>query len=155
PRRVSDHDVLTRPLAVSVSPQILHPFDGGLIDIGAPEAGFAFDNERPRHPVFVAPFRIASRPIDNATVLAFIAAGGYRDPSWWLSDGWAAVQAQRWEAPLYWERRDGDHACYDLAGVRAIEPAETACHLSYYEADALARFLGARLPTESEWELVA
>lgn len=124
---------------------------GGVVEIGAPAEGFAFDNERPRHRVFLEPFAIASRPIANAEVQAFIADGGYRDPRHWLSDGWAQVQAEQWQAPLYW---DGD-VMFELAGVRAIDPAETACHLSYYEADAIARWSGARLPTEAEWEVAA
>ena len=127
-------------------------FDGGIEQIGAPADGFAFDNERPAHDVIVRPFTIASRPISNAEVLGFIADGGYREPRLWLSDGWHAVTTGTWQAPLYWAL-DGTH--YELAGVRAIDPGETACHLSYYEADAIARWLGARLPTEAEWEIVA
>jgi ergothioneine biosynthesis protein EgtB len=129
--------------------------DGGIVEIGAPATGFAFDNERPRHRVLLAPYRLARRAIANAEVLAFIADGGYRDHRLWLSDGWQVVQSERWEAPLYWQRRDGDHAIYELAGVRAVDPGETACHLSLYEADAIARWLGARLPTEAEWEHAA
>ena len=125
--------------------------DGGVYEIGAPATGFAFDNERPRHRVLVEPFAIASRPVANAEVQAFIADGGYREARLWLSDGWALVQTEQWTAPLYW---DGD-ATYDLGGVRAIDPAETAAHLSYYEADAIARWAGARLPTEAEWEIAA
>lgn len=128
-------------------------FAGGLVELGAgTDAGFAFDNERPRHRVFVAPFELASRAVTNGEVQAFVAAGGYREPRLWLSDGWAAVQREGWRAPLYWL---DDAQLYDLAGVRAIDPAEPACHLSYYEADALARWLGARLPSEAEWELAA
>jgi ergothioneine biosynthesis protein EgtB len=127
-------------------------FDGGVVEIGAAASGFAYDNERPRHAVIVRPFELATRPISNGEVLAFIAEGGYRDPRLWLSDGWGVVQRDGWGAPLYW---DGRGACYELAGMRAIDPAETACHLSYYEADAIARWLGARLPTEAEWEHAA
>jgi ergothioneine biosynthesis protein EgtB len=109
--------------------------------------------------VFLAPYRLATRPIANAEVLGFIADGGYRDPRLWLSDGWQLVQAERWEAPLYWARAEpsdsGDLVIYDLAGPRAVDPGETACHLSLYEADAIARWLGARLPTEAEWEHAA
>jgi len=125
-------------------------FDGGVITIGAGD-GFAFDNERPRHDVIVRPFELATRPIANAEVLAFIADGGYRDHRLWLSDGWSTINREAWLAPLYW---DGART-YDLAGMRAIDPAQTACHLSYYEADAIARWLGARLPTEAEWEHAA
>jgi ergothioneine biosynthesis protein EgtB len=127
-------------------------FEGGIVEIGAAETAFAFDNERPRHAVLVGPFELATRPISNAEVLAFVAEGGYRDPRLWLSDGWQVIQRDGWRAPLYW---DGRGAHYELAGVRAIDPAETACHLSYYEADAIARWLGARLPTEAEWEHAA
>ncbi|HEX7699211.1 MAG TPA: ergothioneine biosynthesis protein EgtB [Kofleriaceae bacterium] len=126
-------------------------FDGGVIEIGAAATGFAFDNERPRHRVFVEPFRIATRALANRDVLEFIAAGGYRDARWWLSDGWSFITADGIDAPLYW--RGPEH--YTLGGVHAIDPDETACHLSYYEADALARWRGARLPTEAEWELAA
>jgi ergothioneine biosynthesis protein EgtB len=125
---------------------------GGIVEIGAAAAGFAFDNERPRHRVLLAPFALATRPISNAEVLAFITEGGYREPRWWLSDGWQRVQREGWHAPLYWH---GDGRCYELAGDRAIDPGETAGHLSYYEADAIARWLGARLPTEAEWETAA
>jgi ergothioneine biosynthesis protein EgtB len=133
-------------------------FEGGVIEVGAPAAGFAFDNERPRHRALVPPFALATRPVCNREVLAFIADGGYRDPRHWLSDGWHAVQAQQWTAPMYWELSpgsDGGAQLYELAGVRPVDPDEPACHLSYYEADALARWAGARLPTEQEWELAA
>jgi ergothioneine biosynthesis protein EgtB len=136
-------------------PMTWHSHAGGIVEIGASDTGFAFDNERPRHRVLLAPYRLASRPIANAEVLAFIADGGYRDHRLWLSDGWQLVQAERWEAPLYWRRDDAGWAAYELAGVRAIDPGQTACHLSLYEADAIARWLGARLPTEAEWEHAA
>jgi len=127
-------------------------FAGGVVEIGAPATGFSFDNERPRHAQIAPAFELAVRPISNAEVLAFIADGGYREHRLWLSDGWQTVQREGRAAPLYWH---GDGTCYELAGTRAIDPAETACHLSYYEADAIARWLGARLPTEVEWELAA
>jgi ergothioneine biosynthesis protein EgtB len=127
---------------------------GGLtvVRIGDRGDGFAFDNERPAHDVIVRPFALAARPISNADVLAFIADGGYREPRLWLSDGWHAASTEGWQAPLYW-RGDGTH--YTLGGVRELDPAATACHLSYYEADAIARWLGGRLPTEAEWEVAA
>jgi len=146
---------LARGASTAPAPLAWRDIDGGIVELGAPEAGFAFDNERPRHRAFVAPYRLATRPIANAEVLAFIADGGYRDHRLWLSDGWQRVQAERWEAPLYWTRRDGGFAIYELAGVREVDPGETACHLSLYEADAIARWLGARLPTEAEWEHAA
>jgi ergothioneine biosynthesis protein EgtB len=137
-------------------PRQWRSFDGGIYEIGAGAGGFSFDNERPRHRVLVPPFRLATRPVSNGDVLAFLAAGGYRDAQWWLSDGWHAVQSERWTAPLYWELRDDSSAwLYELAGVRPIDPGEPACHLSYYEADAIARWSGARLPTEQEWEVAA
>ncbi len=129
--------------------------DGGLVEIGAGTDGFAFDNERPRHRAFVAPFELANRPLTAGEVEAFIADDGYRRPALWLSDGWAAVRARGWEAPLYWTRVGEDWWQHTLSGFRPVEPAEPACHLSYYEADAIARWAGARLPTEQEWELVA
>ena len=144
---------LPRGAPTAPEPLAWRGFAGGIVEIGAPDAGFAFDNERPRHRVLVAPYRLATRPIANAEVLGFIADGGYRDHRLWLSDGWQLVKAERWEAPLYWTR--ADHALYELAGVRAVDPGETACHLSLYEADAIARWLGARLPTEAEWEHAA
>ena len=127
-------------------------FAGGIIEIGASKQGFAFDNERPRHRAIVPAFALANRPIVNAEVLGFIAEGGYREPRLWLSDGWDAIRRDGWHSPMYW-REDG--ALYTLGGVRAIDPSEPACHLSYYEADALARWLGGRLPTELEWEVAS
>jgi ergothioneine biosynthesis protein EgtB len=127
---------------------------GGVVSIGAAN-GFAFDCERPRHEVLIEPFKLATRPVCNAEVLAFIGDGGYDDPRLWLSDGFAHAQVEGWRAPLYWEDRDGVWLTYDLTGLREIDPAETACHLSYYEADAIARWAGARLPTEAEWEHAA
>jgi len=127
------------------APLTWHSEPGGIVEIGADHSGssfdFAFDNERPRHRVLLAPYQLACRPISNAEVLAFITDGGYRDHRLWLSDGWQLVQSEHWQAPLYWTT---DGALYELAGVRAIDPGETACHLSLYEADAIARWLGAR-----------
>ncbi len=129
-------------------------FDGGLSRIGFEGVPFAFDNETPRHRVFIEPFELASRLVTNGEYAAFIADGGYARPEFWLSDGWDAVQAAGWRAPLYW--LDGP-ACraFSLAGEQTLITAEPVCHVSYYEADAYARWSGARLPTESEWEYVA
>jgi ergothioneine biosynthesis protein EgtB len=142
---------LTRAAPGTPEPIRWHEVPGGIVELGAGPEGFAFDNERPRHRALLAPYQLASRPIANAEVQAFIADGGYRDHRLWLSDGWHVVKTCGWTAPLYWD----DGCTYELAGVRAIDPAETACHLSLYEADAIARWLGARLPSEAEWEHAA
>ncbi|MFQ5763401.1 MAG: ergothioneine biosynthesis protein EgtB [Rhodospirillales bacterium] len=130
-------------------------FPEGLRETGDRSNGFAFDNEGPRHKVWLNAFRIASRPVTNGEFLEFIDAGGYRQPEWWLSDGWAACRAEGWEAPLYWERTDGGWRLLTLAGMRALDPAEPVCHVSCFEADAFARWAGKRLPTEAEWETMA
>ena len=130
-------------------------FEGGLLEIGHRGEAFAFDNEGPRHNVYLEPFRIASRLVTNGEYLEFMKAGGYRRPELWLSDGWDAVQANQWEAPLYWERGDGGWVMFTLGGIREVRAADPLCHVSYYEADAFARWAGARLPRESEWEIAA
>lgn len=130
-------------------------FAGGLIDAGFEGSGFAFDNEGPRHTNFLQPFRIASRPTTNAEFLEFIADGGYREPRYWLSEGWATVQQQRWQAPLYWERRDGEWLHFTLSGMRPVNPSEPVCHVSFFEADAFASWSAKRLPSEFEWERAA
>ena len=128
---------------------------GGECWVGHEGPGFAFDNESPRHRVFVQPFRFASRLVTNGEYRAFADDGGYRRPGLWLSDGWAACREQGWQAPLYWERRGRTWWHFTLAGMRPVADAEPVCHVSYYEADAFARWAGARLPTEAEWETVA
>ncbi len=130
-------------------------FDGGLRAIGHDGRGFAFDAEGPRHEVLIRPFRLADRAATNAEWLAFIAEGGYRRPEFWLSDGWATVAAQGWQAPLYWEERDGEWLAFTLSGLLPLDPAAPVCHVGYYEADAFARWAGKRLPTEAEWEIAA
>ena len=129
--------------------------DGGLQTIGHEGADFAFDNEGPLHDVYLVPFCIASQPVTNAEWLAFIHDGGYRRPELWLSDGWAAVQQYAWTAPLYWIAGNNDWRCFTLCGLRDLDRAAPVCHVSYYEADAYARWCGKRLPTEQEWETAA
>jgi ergothioneine biosynthesis protein EgtB len=130
-------------------------FDGGLVEIGHAGEGFAFDNEGPRHKVWLEPFRLASHPVSCGEYLEFIADGGYRRSELWLSDGWATVMQQAWQAPLYWRREAGEWRLFTLAGERRVDPAEPVCHVSFYEADAFARWTGRRLPTEAEWEVAA
>jgi len=131
-------------------------FPGGVTAIGDAGSGFAFDNERPRHPVLVPPFRLASRPVTNREFVTFIDDGGYREPRHWLSEGWDAVREHGWRAPLYWEPApDGGWLAFTLAGLRPLEPAAPVCHVSFFEAAAYAAWAGARLPTEAEWEVAA
>jgi ergothioneine biosynthesis protein EgtB len=129
--------------------------EGGAAELGHRGDGFAFDNELPRHVVQLQPFALADRPVTCGEWLAFINDDGYERPELWLSDGWSAIRSDRREAPLYWFEENGRWRLFTLAGAREIDPAEPVCHLSYYEADAYARWAGARLPTEAEWEAVA
>jgi len=145
-----------RPHGAREAPELeWHAFEEGLRWIGHDGNGYAFDNEGPRHREFVHAFRLASRPATNGEYLAFMDDGGYRHADLWLSAGWATVQEQGWSEPFYWERRDGQWQTFTLAGMRPVDLAEPVCHLSYFEADAFARWSGARLPTEAEWEVAA
>lgn len=148
-------------------------FEGGNAELGGTADGFCFDNELPRHRVWLAPFELASRPVTNGEYLQFIRDGGYRRPELWLSDGWNECQQRGWQAPLYWTHgeagqgvesdtspanglwRDSRWQLFTLHGLRPLNLAEPVCHVSYYEADAYARWADARLPTETEWEHVA
>ena len=130
-------------------------FEGGIHKIGHSGTGFAFDNEGPRHEILLRLFRLASRLVTNAEYLQFINDGGYRRPELWLSDGWDTVCSQSWHSPLYWEEDDGRWFEFTLAGMIELDPHGPVCHVSYYEADAYARWSGARLPREEEWEVAA
>ncbi|MBI4183160.1 MAG: ergothioneine biosynthesis protein EgtB [Proteobacteria bacterium] len=130
-------------------------FPGGVREIGHAGDGFAFDNEGPRHEVLVRPFRLASRLVTGGEWQAFMADGGYARPELWLSDGWATVRAEGWRAPLYWEEIDGGWQVMTLAGLKPVEAHAPVCHVSFYEADAYARWAGKRLPSEAEWEVAA
>ena len=128
-----------------------HP--GGVVEVGHDGDGFAFDNESPRHPVLLVPFAVATRTVTCGEWQAFVDDGGYRRPDLWLSDGWHTVQAEGWEAPLYWSRDGDGWEVFTLAGPKRVDADEPVCHVSLYEADAFARWAGARLPTEAEWEV--
>lgn len=128
---------------------------GGVAEIGYSGKGFAFDNEYPQHRVYLEPFALADRPVSCGDWLEFIDDDGYHRPELWLSDGWGAVTGEQWTAPLYW-RSDGDQwQMFTLGGLKAVNPAEPVSHVSYFEADAYARWAGARLPTEAEWEVAS
>jgi ergothioneine biosynthesis protein EgtB len=128
-------------------------FDGGLIEIGHSGDGFSFDNELPRHRTYTDAFRLANRAVTNGEYLEFVRAGGYEDSLHWLSDGWTTVQKEGWQRPIYWTPSLEEE--FTLTGLRELNLASPLCHLSYYEADAFARWAGARLPSETEWELAA
>jgi ergothioneine biosynthesis protein EgtB len=131
-------------------------FPAGLHEFGNVEGGWCWDNEMPVHKAWLEDFSLMNRLVTNAEYLEFIAGGGYRNPLLWLSNGWARVQDEGWEAPLYWEKADdGAWKTWTLSGMRALDPDEPVCHVSFYEADAFARWKRARLPTEREWEHAA
>jgi ergothioneine biosynthesis protein EgtB len=137
------------------SPLSWKKFPESLVWSGYDGKGFCFDNERPRHRTFLESFELSSRPIACGEFLQFMEDGGYETPGLWLSAGWQQVCNSKWRAPLYWvESKDGWRQ-FTLSGLKSINPDEPVCHVSYYEADAFARWAGARLPTEFEWELAA
>lgn len=156
PLRPAYRDAPLPPCVARQSRWIEH--DEAVIEIGAApwpngSDAFAFDSESPRHRVLVPAHAMASTLLTNADVQAFIDEGGYRTAGLWLSEGWSRVQAEAWDAPLYWDLGAGTH--FTLHGTQPIDPHAPACHLSYFEADAIARWAGARLPTEAEWEQAA
>jgi len=129
---------------------------GGRVAVGHQGEDFHFDNETPRHEVLLNDFQLAERPLNNQDVIDFIQAGGYHDPLLWLSDGWSFRESQRLQHPMYWQQgENGEYSHFTLHGRIPVVPAETACHLTYFECDAIARFFDARLPTEQEWEHAA
>jgi ergothioneine biosynthesis protein EgtB len=157
------HAFAQSPLAPAVLPDWREPagaaaptsfvnFAGGIVRIGWRGDGFCFDNETPAHDVLLQDYALASRLVRNAEWLDFMRDGGYRTPTLWMSDGWAQVQAQGWSSPLYWQERDDRWWQMTLGGIAALDPDRPVRHISWYEADAFARWAGARLPTEAEWE---
>ncbi len=141
--------------------QVLEPrwaeFGEGVYEVGHADTagGFSFDNEGPRHKRFLNRFALSDRLVTNREYLRFIEDGGYKKPALWLSAGWSTVQREGWQAPLYWQESAHGWQQFSLSGLRAVEPGEPVCHVSYFEADAFARWSGARLPTEFEWEVAA
>ena len=146
--RILDDDAKSTPLG-------WHCYPEGIYEIGQASGPFCFDNEQPRHRAFLEEYALASRLVTNEEYLAFMEDGGYERPELWLSAGWAMLQEQHWEAPLYWSKQDGGWYQFTLSGLRPVATAEPVTHVSYFEADAFARWAGHRLPTEQEWEVAA
>ena len=149
------YDVAMAPAARVDGPLAWIDVAGGIEQIGNDGSVFGWDNEFPRHTALIHPFRIADRLVTSGEWLAFIQDGGYRTPSLWLADGWAAVQREGWRAPLYWFEQDGAWQSFSLRGVHAVDHDVPVTHVSYFEADAFARWAGHRLPTEFEWEVAS
>ncbi|MGC4122196.1 MAG: ergothioneine biosynthesis protein EgtB [Myxococcales bacterium] len=147
---------LPAPCEGAAMPHAWAAFPEGLRWLGYHGLGFSYDHERPRHRVFLEAYQLATRLVTNAEFQGFVEDGGYRRPELWLSEGWEQVQRHGWRAPLYWrDAGDGTWRTFTLGGARPLAPAEPVCHVSYYEADAFARWAKARLPTEAEWEIAA
>ena len=157
PGRARDGKAQKRPGSTipATTPQHFVEFDEQIVSIGHDGHGFFYDNEGPRHRALVPAFSLSNRQITNGEYLAFMEAGGYTRPEFWLSLGWTTVNEQRWQAPLYWVQRDGAWWNFTLSGFRPVNEAEPVTHISYFEADAYANWDGARLPTEFEWERAA
>ena len=130
-------------------------FDGGIFEIGNEGKEFCYDNETPQHKELLNPFRLANRLVTNGEFIEFIEDGGYENAPLWLSDGWAIIENEKWKAPFYWEKKDGEWWNFTLNGFRKVNPAEPVTHISYYEADAFATWRDLRLPTEAEWEVAS
>lgn len=154
PLRPAYHKVAP-PVAESIPAMSWQEFSGGVVEVGHSGDSFAYDNERPRHKTYVQDFRLGTRLITNADYLTFIDDGGYERVDLWLSDAWHTINERQWKAPLYWFSEGRDWMHFDLSGVHALRMNEPVSHLSYYEADAYARWAGKRLPTEAEWEHAA
>lgn len=145
-----------RPVAENAVPLAWHEFPGGVVEVGHPGTGFSFDAETPKHQTLLRPFALANRCVTNREWEEFIDDGGYRNPRHWLSDGWAWIQENAVDRPLYWgERSKGGRSSFTLGGLTRLDPHAPVCHVSLFEADAYASWAGARLPSEHEWELAA
>ncbi|HQQ69336.1 MAG TPA: ergothioneine biosynthesis protein EgtB [Alicycliphilus sp.] len=148
-------DMPAAPGDAAATPGGWQRFEGGLVQMGHEGAGFAFDNELPRHSVYLQPYALATRLVTNADYLAFMVDDGYHDPALWLAEGWDWCRNQQITHPLYWRQEEGGWHEFTLAGGQAVASQQPVVHLSYFEADAYARWAGARLPTEAEWECAA
>ncbi len=146
---------LQKPESNPLPPLNWVSFDEGIYEIGNEGNEFTYDNEHPRHREFLEAFELSDRLITNGEYMEFIEDGGYERSELWLDDGWATVNEKGWDSPLYWIKRDGSRYYYTLSGLREVDPNEPVTHVSYYEADAYARWAGARLATEAEWEVAA
>ncbi len=146
---------LARLEAVDLPPCTFSAFAGGIVEIGHTGEGFAFDNEGPRHSTLLRPYELADRLVTNAEWLAFLDDGGYRRADLWLSEGWTQLNAEGWTAPLYWQSSADGWRTFTLRGEQAVDPSTPVTHISFYEADAYARWAGMRLPLEAEWEHAA
>jgi ergothioneine biosynthesis protein EgtB len=155
PLRPAYRSDLPRPPDSIAEPLAWMEYPGGIGELGHAGEGFAWDNEQPRHRVLLQPFRLATRLVTAGEYLEFMADGGYCRPELWLSDGWACLGEAGWQAPLYWEQREDGWWRFTLAGMQPVNPAQPVSHVSYYEADAYARWAGKRLPVEAEWEHAA
>lgn len=138
-----------------ISPCVMADFPGGLQILGHQGNGFGFDNEFPQHKVYIEPYQLSSNSVTNGEWIDFIEDGGYGNPLLWLADGWATVQAEGWQMPLYWVRKDSSFYSMSLYGLLPVDLTAPVAHISYYEAEAYARWAGKRLPTEMEWEIAA
>lgn len=143
------------PANTKAGPGRWSAYDGGVVEIGHPGGAFGFDNEFPRHKTLLQPFEIRNRLVTSGEYLEFMNDGGYQRPELWLSLGWSMLHEQQWAAPLYWVEREGTWNEFSLSGLQRLNADEPVCHVNYFEADAFARWSGARLPTEAEWECAA
>lgn len=144
-----------RPKFESVSGINWVSFDEGLYTVGHEGGSFGYDNEFPAHKTYLQNFKMADRLVTNGEFIEFIEDGGYKDPKYWLDEGFATVENEEWEWPLYWVKRNGEWYHFTLSGLEKLDPCEPVCHVSFFEADAYARWAGCRLPTEEEWEIAA
>lgn len=155
PLRPSITEKLPKPSPTPVGLLEWTDFPAGKVEIGHAGTEFSFDNELPRHAILLGPYRLANRLITNREYRNFMEDDGYRRPELWLSEGWDTVLQQGWDAPLYWESTEEGWQLFTASGMRSIDPDEPVCHVSFFEADAFARWAGARLPSEGEWEHAA